>query len=63
MRLVRPGDLIAAFLHYRPHTKDDHEAKQHALALIDWAIIECDKCPEGKLENDSSKALTRREGK
>jgi hypothetical protein len=59
-RIVLPGDILAAFIHVRPSCKDDHEAKQRALALIDWAILECDKCPDDKLAGDSNRALTKR---
>jgi hypothetical protein len=46
---VEPGDLLRALDIAARFKKDLHEARQLALALVDWAVQESDACPPAKL--------------
>lgn len=57
---VAPGDLLRALDIAARFKKDLHEAKQLALALVDWSIQESDLCPPAKLLKDADAARTSR---
>jgi hypothetical protein len=57
---VEPGDLLRALDTAARFKKDLHEAKQLALALVDWAIQESDLCPPDKLLKDAGAVRTAR---
>ena len=57
---VTPADLLRALDIAARFKKDLHDAKQLALALIDWSIQESDVCPPAKLLKDADAARTAR---
>ena len=57
---VAPGDLLLALDIAARFRKDLHEARQLALALVDWAVQESDACPPDKLLNDADAVRTAR---
>jgi hypothetical protein len=57
---VAPSDLLLALDIAARFKKDLHEARQLALALVDWAVQESDACPPAKLLKDADAARTAR---